>query len=78
VAICGPVGSGESSLLSCILGEMHKLSGIVQVAGTIAHVPQTPWIQNGTIRDNVTFGLQMNRALYERVLRVCALAADLA
>ncbi|GJP59749.1 hypothetical protein CLOP_g15118 [Closterium sp. NIES-67] len=78
VAICGPVGSGKSSLLSCILGEMHKLSGIVQVAGTIAHVPQTPWIQNGTIRDNVTFGLQMNRALYERVLRVCALAADLA
>ncbi|CAI5960829.1 unnamed protein product, partial [Closterium sp. NIES-65] len=59
VAICGPVGSGKSSLLSCILGEMHKLSGIVQVAGTIAHVPQTPWIQNGTIRD-VTFGLKMN------------------
>jgi ABC-type branched-subunit amino acid transport system ATPase component len=29
VAVVGMVGSGKSSLLSCIMGEMHKLSGKV-------------------------------------------------
>jgi ATP-binding cassette subfamily C (CFTR/MRP) protein 1 len=30
-AVVGTVGSGKSSLLSCIMGEMHKLSGRVSV-----------------------------------------------
>lgn len=42
IAICGSVGSGKSSLLSSILGEIPKLSGIVKVSGTIAYVPQSP------------------------------------
>ena len=29
VAIVGPVGSGKSSLISCLLGEMDKISGRV-------------------------------------------------
>jgi ATP-binding cassette subfamily C (CFTR/MRP) protein 1 len=29
VAVVGTVGSGKSSLLSCIMGEMHKVSGKV-------------------------------------------------
>ncbi|KAH0976243.1 hypothetical protein GBA52_025962 [Prunus armeniaca] len=33
-AIVGTVGSGKSSLLASILGEMHKLSGKVRVCGT--------------------------------------------
>jgi ABC-type transport system involved in cytochrome bd biosynthesis fused ATPase/permease subunit len=31
VAICGTVGSGKSSLLSCILGEIPKLAGTVRI-----------------------------------------------
>ncbi|MFS7928216.1 putative ABC-type xenobiotic transporter [Helianthus anomalus] len=49
VAVCGPVGSGKSSLLSCILGEVPKLSGNVKLSGTKAYVGQSPWIQSGTI-----------------------------
>lgn len=30
VAVVGPVGSGKSSVLSAILGEMEKLTGVVQ------------------------------------------------
>lgn len=38
VAVVGPVGSGKSSLLSALLGEMDKLEGtvVVQVAVLIS------------------------------------------
>lgn len=32
VAVIGQVGCGKSSLLAAILGEMHKLSGTVNVS----------------------------------------------
>ncbi|KAL6978397.1 Multidrug resistance-associated protein 4 [Sarracenia purpurea var. burkii] len=76
-AIVGTVGSGKSSLLASILGEMHKISGKVRVCGTTAYVAQTSWIQNGTIQDNVLFGLPMNREKYNEVIRVCCLEKDL-
>lgn len=77
VAICGTVGSGKSSLLSCILGEIPKLSGEVRTCGTIACVSQSPWIQSGTIEENICFGKQMDRERYEKVLEACALKNDL-
>ncbi|XAR58448.1 Xenobiotic-transporting ATPase [Bertholletia excelsa] len=77
VAIVGTVGSGKSSLLASILGEMHKISGQVRVCGTTAYVAQTSWIQNGTIQENVLFGLPMNRERYREVIRVCCLEKDL-
>lgn len=77
VAICGTVGSGKSSLLSCILGEIPKLSGEVQTCGTIACVSQSPWIQSGTIEENIRFGTQMNRERYKNVLEACCLNNDL-
>ncbi|KAL5208407.1 hypothetical protein ABZP36_032842 [Zizania latifolia] len=61
VAICGTVGSGKTSLLSCILGEIPRLSGEVQTCGSIAYVSQSPWIQSGKIEDNILFGTEMNR-----------------
>ncbi|KAI3703631.1 hypothetical protein L1987_73823 [Smallanthus sonchifolius] len=77
VAICGPVGSGKSSLLSCILGEMPKLSGKVKLSGTKANVGQSPWIQSGTIEENILFGKEMDRESYEKVLEACDLKKDL-
>ncbi|GLT49342.1 hypothetical protein SLA2020_229060 [Shorea laevis] len=76
-AIVGTVGSGKSSLLASILGEMHKISGKVTVCGTTAYVAQTSWIQNGTIQENILFGLPMNGEKYREVIRVCCLAKDL-
>jgi ABC-type multidrug transport system fused ATPase/permease subunit len=77
VAICGTVGSGKSSLLSCILGEIPKLLGEVQTCGRIACVSQSPWIQSGTIEQNILFGTRMNRERYETVLEACSLKNDL-
>ncbi|KAL6214873.1 hypothetical protein ACLB2K_014305 [Fragaria x ananassa] len=76
-AIVGTVGSGKSSLLASILGEMHKLSGKVKVCGTTAYVAQTSWIQNGTIEENILFGSPMDRARYQEVMRVCCLEKDM-
>ncbi|KAG2597518.1 hypothetical protein PVAP13_5KG223200 [Panicum virgatum] len=76
-AVVGMVGSGKSSLLGCILGEMRKVSGKVKVCGSTAYVAQTAWIQNGTIEENILFGKPMHRERYKEVIRVCCLEKDL-
>ncbi|GLU06158.1 hypothetical protein SLE2022_232120 [Rubroshorea leprosula] len=78
IAVCGSVGSGKSSLLCSILGEIPRISGeAIKVFGKKAYVPQRAWIQTGTIRENVLFGQQMNKAFYEDVLNACALNQDI-
>lgn len=77
VAICGTVGSGKSSLIASILGEIPKISGTVRVSGTKAYVAQSPWIQSGKIEENILFGKQMDRVKYENALEACALKKDL-
>ncbi|KAJ0801893.1 putative ABC-type xenobiotic transporter [Helianthus annuus] len=77
VAVCGTVGSGKSSLLSCILGEVSKISGSVKVEGSKAYVAQSAWIQSGKIEDNILFGREMDRERYEKVLEACSLKKDL-
>ncbi|KAK9707522.1 hypothetical protein RND81_07G203100 [Saponaria officinalis] len=78
VAICGSVGSGKSSLLCSMLGEIPRSSGCkISVFGSKAYVSQSSWIQTGTVRENILFGKDMNKGLYEDVLDACALNADL-
>eukprot|EP00250_Pteridium_aquilinum_P021235 c25063_g1_i1 orf=493-5031(-) len=78
VTIVGTVGSGKSSLLAALLGEMVKVSGTAKTAGSIAYVPQSSWIQNATIMDNILFGAPLDHARYQKVLFVCGLEQDLA
>jgi ABC-type multidrug transport system fused ATPase/permease subunit len=77
VAVCGTVGSGKSSLLSCVLGELHKISGTLKLCGTKAYVAQSAWIQSGKIEENILFGKEMDRERYERILEACSLKKDL-
>ncbi|XP_035827955.1 multidrug resistance-associated protein 1-like [Aplysia californica] len=77
VAVIGEVGSGKSSLLSALLGEMHRLAGHCSVNSSVAYVPQVAWIQNSTLRANILFGRQFKRNFYNRVIRACALVLDL-
>ncbi|KAG6524045.1 hypothetical protein ZIOFF_013935 [Zingiber officinale] len=77
VAVCGTVGSGKSSLLSSLLGEVPKISGSVRLCGTTAYVPQSPWIQSGKIQDNILFGREMDHEKYDKVLEACSLKKDL-
>ncbi|RSL78428.1 hypothetical protein CEP51_008215 [Fusarium floridanum] len=44
---------------------------------TTAFVPQNPWIEAGTLRENILFGLPCNEGRYQQVLSACALLPDL-
>ncbi|ELU04115.1 hypothetical protein CAPTEDRAFT_1666 [Capitella teleta] len=77
VAVLGQVGSGKSSLMSAILGEMHKLQGTVKAKSSIAYIPQQAWIQNKTVRDNILFSKTYNEPKYRAVIKACALETDL-
>jgi ABC-type multidrug transport system fused ATPase/permease subunit len=77
IAVVGRVGSGKSSLLSSLLGEMEKLRGYVGVKGQVAYVPQQAWIQNMSLRDNITFGRNYVRSFYNKVVDMCELKSDL-
>ncbi|KAI1299644.1 Multidrug resistance-associated protein 1 [Halotydeus destructor] len=78
VAVVGTVGSGKSSLLAALLGDIYRISGHVNLSGKVAYVPQQAWIQNATIRDNILFTAVMDQSRYDTVLDRCALKPDLA
>ncbi|XP_022960114.1 ABC transporter C family member 5-like [Cucurbita moschata] len=77
VAVCGVVGSGKSSFLSCILGEIPKIMGEVKLCGTSAYVPQSPWIQSGNIEENILFGSPLDKPKYKNAIQACSLKKDL-
>jgi len=76
--IAGPTGSGKSSLLSAILGQMtHKKGKIATANKSIAYVSQEAWIQNKTIKENILFGQTLEPTMYRKVIQSCALEDDL-
>lgn len=75
--IVGKVGSGKSSILQALLGDLYKLDGEVKVHGKVAYASQVPWIINGTVRENILFGHKYEPAFYQHVLKACALSVDL-
>ncbi|KAG0347383.1 hypothetical protein BG004_007885 [Podila humilis] len=75
-AVVGRVGSGKSSLVGALLGEMYRYSGTVAARGSIAYVAQTAWILNDTVRNNILFGRPYNKERYLNTVRSCALIPD--
>ncbi|KAH8413402.1 hypothetical protein KR009_010872 [Drosophila setifemur] len=77
VAVIGPVGSGKSSLIQAILGELPPESGSVKLQGSLSYASQEPWLFNASVRDNILFGLPMDKHRYHKVIRRCALERDI-
>ncbi|TFK49597.1 ABC protein [Heliocybe sulcata] len=77
VAIVGPVGSGKSSLLQGLIGEMRKVKGDVTFGGRVAYCPQTAWIQNATLKDNILFGQPFDEDRYWQAVEKASLLPDL-
>ncbi|KAI1286918.1 Multidrug resistance-associated protein 1 [Halotydeus destructor] len=77
IAVVGTVGSGKSSLIAALLGEMEKIEGRINISGSVAYVPQQAWIQNATVKHNVIFSGTDDTERYGNVIRGCALEPDL-
>ncbi|KAF4521035.1 hypothetical protein B566_EDAN002530 [Ephemera danica] len=77
VAVIGPVGTGKSSLIHLILGELPLISGTKEVKGMVSYSSQEAWLFTGSVRQNITFGLPYDAVRYKEVVRVCALDRDL-
>ncbi|KAJ3556484.1 hypothetical protein NM688_g2007 [Phlebia brevispora] len=81
--IVGPTGSGKTSFLMALLGEMHYLpsgpNSYVQLPrdGGVAYAAQESWVQNETIRDNILFGAPFDQERYDKVIDQCGLKRDL-
>jgi len=74
--IVGRVGAGKSSFLQCILGDLWKVKGLVEVHGTTAYASQGTWILNATVKENIIFGYRYDPDFYEKTVRACALVDD--
>uniref|UniRef100_A0A665W9G1 ATP-binding cassette sub-family C member 5 n=1 Tax=Echeneis naucrates TaxID=173247 RepID=A0A665W9G1_ECHNA len=71
------VGSGKSSLLSALLGQMTLLEGNVAASGGFAYVSQQAWILNDSLKENILFGNEYDQDKYHAVLEACCLLPDL-
>jgi ABC-type multidrug transport system fused ATPase/permease subunit len=77
VAVIGTVGSGKTSLLAALAGDMRKTHGEVTMGASRAFCPQYAWIQNATVKENILFGKEYDPAWYAKVIEACALGPDL-
>nr|CAH7729852.1 unnamed protein product [Callosobruchus chinensis] len=76
LAVIGPVGNGKTSLLHVILQELPLLEGSLKVSGRISYASQEPWLFAGTVRQNILFGLPMDKTRYKTVVQKCSLERD--
>ncbi|CAD8094625.1 unnamed protein product [Paramecium sonneborni] len=84
-AIIGKVGSGKSSFLNALLFELPSYKGQFKIDGkdakrgslNIAYVEQEPYIFPGTIRNNILFGREFDKLLYQKVIHASQLEQDL-
>ena len=80
VAILGDVGSGKSSFLFSLAGEMKvpdNISPEIIVNGNVSHVPQQSWILNATVKKNIIFGNEFNERKYQDAIKYSCLQSDL-
>ncbi|KAF2265600.1 hypothetical protein CC78DRAFT_181780 [Lojkania enalia] len=77
VAVIGGVGSGKSSLLAALAGDMRKTNGDIMIGASRAFCPQYAWIQNATVKENIIFGKEFKKDWYNKVVDACALRPDL-
>ena len=74
--VVGRVGSGKSSFLQAILGDIWKVHGEVVVHGKTAYVAQQAWVMNATVKENVIFGHRWDPHFYDLTIKACALMED--
>lgn len=87
IGIVGSTGSGKSTVADLILGLLRPQKGAILVDGqpltgerlqrwqqTIAHVPQSIFLADATIAENIAFGIPMDQIDIEQVYKAARLA----
>lgn len=78
VLCVGPVGSGKSSLINALIGEMYSSTEFTKFCGgSVSYSAQTAWIINDTVKNNILFGRPLDIDRYNRAIAASALADDL-
>jgi len=79
VAVVGGVGSGKTALLLAIIGELFPCGRrpVVEAPEAVAFCAQSPWIFEGTLRENITLNQVMEHDRYQRALHAALLLPDL-
>lgn len=77
--VVGAVGSGKSSVVSAILGELEPVKGTVGLMpnAKVSYVAQGAWLMNATLRDNITFVSEYQQDKYDMVVEAAGLLQDL-
>lgn len=83
--IVGKVGSGKSTFLTSLLGQLEAINSIdafnklpeVSIRGSIAYCAQSPWIMNSTVKDNILFGHEYDEDFYQKTIDCCQLGPDI-
>jgi len=73
LAVIGSVGSGKSSLLAALAGDMRRMTGQVTFGASKSFCPQYAWIQNATLRENIILGGDIDKERYRDVIHAYVL-----
>lgn len=87
IGFIGKTGSGKSTLIDIIMGLLEPTSGLIEVHGQtltsssrrawqsrIAHVPQSIYLKDATIAENIAFGVEKANIDIDRVKNAAAKA----
>ena len=78
IVVVGRVGSGKSTFLKALLGEVGKVTGEVKIRGKVAYFDQKSFIMNDTVKGNILFGKpDNNKALYQLAIKASSMEHDL-
>jgi len=87
LGVMGTTGSGKSTLIDLCMGLLKPTTGQILVEGDlldsenerkwhkrIAHVPQNIFLADGTIAENIAFGVPPEHVDHERLRKACRIA----
>ena len=90
IGFMGTTGSGKSTLTDIIMGLLSPIEGVLMIDGEvikphnhhawqqhIAHVPQTIFLADSTVAENIAFGIPKEQIDHQRV-RIAAQQAQIA
>lgn len=76
--IFGRVGSGKTTMLKAILGEIRPRRGTTKLGSrSVSYCSQVPWILNDTIQNNIVGANAYDANFLRRVIWICDLEDDL-